>query len=396
MAKIARVLQKIFGATGGTGEFGKFGSEALGTPETTKDLSEIQSLAPYDQGLYAATENADEPPRIQDINGLYLLFSSQLAYLHQAGISEWNAATEYFDGDSVVIGSDGGIYMAIQGTDIAPNLNQNPTTATTWWRLIIDKTGKSVNTGLVDGTTPGAGGKLLLALSALSSLSPGMAGTAAAGSSNIPSRQDHIHPTDTSRTPTSRTISAGVGLSGGGDLSANRTVSMGTPSTVTPSSTNSASGTTHNHALDVAALLLAVYPIGSYYTQYPDASSNTDATEFPTTQRPATLFGGTWAEQWATESIYFRTRGTLSDSGRTNGLQQDAFQGHQHNWAIGYSGSQVIDSVGASFNSLQTNKAEFIAKTKNTIADTLGNGTPRIDTETRTVNRRIKVWKRTA
>lgn len=49
----------------------------------------------------------------------------------------------------------------------------------------------------------------------------------------------------------SKTISAGNGLTGGGDLSANRTISMGTPSTVGPTTSNTISGTTHTHALDV-------------------------------------------------------------------------------------------------------------------------------------------------
>lgn len=48
----------------------------------------------------------------------------------------------------------------------------------------------------------------------------------------------------------SKTISAGNGLTGGGDLSANRIISMGTPSTVGPATSNTASGTTHTHALD--------------------------------------------------------------------------------------------------------------------------------------------------
>lgn len=47
------------------------------------------------------------------------------------------------------------------------------------------------------------------------------------------------------------TVSAGVGMTGGGDLSTNRTITMGTPSTVTTSTTNSVSGTTHTHALTV-------------------------------------------------------------------------------------------------------------------------------------------------
>lgn len=50
-----------------------------------------------------------------------------------------------------------------------------------------------------------------------------------------------------------RIITAGVGLSGGGNLTADRTISMGTPSDITNSTTNSASGTTHTHALGFEA-----------------------------------------------------------------------------------------------------------------------------------------------
>jgi hypothetical protein len=49
---------------------------------------------------------------------------------------------------------------------------------------------------------------------------------------------------------TSRTITEGAGLAGNTyDLSANRTLALGTPSTLTTSTTNSASGTTHTHAV---------------------------------------------------------------------------------------------------------------------------------------------------
>lgn len=48
---------------------------------------------------------------------------------------------------------------------------------------------------------------------------------------------------------TSRTLTAGVGMSGGGDLSANRTISLGTPSTLTTTTTNEAAAGTHTHAV---------------------------------------------------------------------------------------------------------------------------------------------------
>ena len=143
-------------------------------------------------------------------------------------------------------------------------------------------------------------------------------------------------------------------------------------------------------------LLDYVYPVGCYYTQYPDASSNTDATEFPEAQRPATLFGGTWVAQWDTESIYFRTNGTLSDTDRTNGKQEDAFQGFK----ITKSGSSLNPANGNWSDNYVVqvttpNTAGQTANFGNIVADAT-HGTPRISSETRAVNRRIKVWKRTA
>lgn len=111
---------------------------------------------------------------------------------------------------------------------------------------------------------------------------PIMNGTATAGTSKRYSPQDHVHPTDTSRVPTLRTVTAGAGLTGGGDLSADRTFNIGaglgitvnaddvaltTPGSLSISSTNSSSGS-HTHAITsssnpgAAASLLATDPSG--------------------------------------------------------------------------------------------------------------------------------------
>lgn len=52
--------------------------------------------------------------------------------------------------------------------------------------------------------------------------------------------------------PLTRTLTAGNGLTGGGDLSANRTLTLGTPSSITDSSTNSVTSTSHTHAFNLA------------------------------------------------------------------------------------------------------------------------------------------------
>jgi hypothetical protein len=52
--------------------------------------------------------------------------------------------------------------------------------------------------------------------------------------------------------PVERTITAGDGLIGGGNLSANRTLSLGTPGTLSGATYNYVMGTSHTHAISVA------------------------------------------------------------------------------------------------------------------------------------------------
>ncbi|WP_410176781.1 hypothetical protein [Sinorhizobium medicae] len=54
-------------------------------------------------------------------------------------------------------------------------------------------------------------------------------------------------------TPEARSIAAGNGLTGGGDLSANRTLTLGTPGNITNSTGNSVTSTSHTHALGFTA-----------------------------------------------------------------------------------------------------------------------------------------------
>jgi hypothetical protein len=70
-----------------------------------------------------------------------------------------------------------------------------------------------------------------------------------------------------------------------------------------------------------------MYPIGSFYTQYPDKNSNNMQEAFPDTSSPTYLFGGLWEEQWGNESLFFRTRGVGLpgvDENRKKGLQDYA------------------------------------------------------------------------
>ena len=137
MSKLTRSIQKIFGSTGGAGEFGVFGSNAAAPPGTnSKDLTVIQSLSQYLSGWFSATASAAEPPRIEDRNSLDLLFSSQLAYLFQNGLAEYQAGTKYYaDVSYVQVG--GSIYQAVLGDDgTNDNTNKAPASNPLWWRLV--------------------------------------------------------------------------------------------------------------------------------------------------------------------------------------------------------------------------------------------------------------------
>lgn len=140
MAQLSRVIQRIFGGTGGTTNFGQIGSQAAGAPQTTKDLDTIQSLSQFGVGLTGISVNQGNTilPYIEDLNSLYLLFSSQIGYLLQNGIPEWlNDADQRYYATVSFVTRNGNLYQAILGDD-ASNINaqRDPATETDWWRLI--------------------------------------------------------------------------------------------------------------------------------------------------------------------------------------------------------------------------------------------------------------------
>lgn len=78
---------------------------------------------------------------------------------------------------------------------------------------------------------------------------------------------DHTH--DFSGVPDTRKITAGNGLTGGGDLSADRAIAMGTPSTITATTSNSVTSTSHTHALSGISRMAAGSYVGDGVTDRP-------------------------------------------------------------------------------------------------------------------------------
>src|SRR5258707_8553383 len=60
----------------------------------------------------------------------------------------------------------------------------------------------------------------------LGSPTPQMDGAGAAGTANNESREDHVHPSDTSRVPSARNINTTAPITGGGNLSPERTIAI--------------------------------------------------------------------------------------------------------------------------------------------------------------------------
>jgi hypothetical protein len=101
---------------------------AFGTDTATDDIN-----VNYNDNIkkgWGTTPN--EFPEVEDFNALAYTSGYLTSYLYQMGISEWNNKQKYRQ-YSRVIGSDGKIYKAKTGTDLAPNVNLNPTTDSVNW-----------------------------------------------------------------------------------------------------------------------------------------------------------------------------------------------------------------------------------------------------------------------
>ncbi len=142
------------------------------------------------------------------------------------------------------------------------------------------------------------------------------------------------------------------------------------------------------------------FPVGSFYVQFPAADSSVDVNEFPDSERPETIFGGHWQEQWPQESIYFRTKGLLSNEERDErGFQDYATRhlygslshsqtdyGKQGAGNTGVFSVTNLDQIGTDDNK---NTMHGMRNFFNLQAQILPS-----DLENRVKNRRVKIWKR--
>lgn len=128
MPKIARTNQPVFGNKGNNDEFAVFGSMKSGTPVYSKTVPTLFQSPAFLQGWQDAVA-ADKAPFLEEMNGLFYALSSQLAYLFQQGLPEWDSETTYYTNSFCQV--DGTVYKSL--TD--ENVGNKPTEDTTNWEV---------------------------------------------------------------------------------------------------------------------------------------------------------------------------------------------------------------------------------------------------------------------
>lgn len=137
MAKITRILHKVFGNAGSSDNFAKFGSLVAGSALKTKDILTIQSLPAWDDGWQDAVYSGNKNILLEDLNAFCFEHSRQVGYLFQAGVPEWDATTTYYKGSLVqrTSGSDatGEIYQSLIDANLGNALPVSASDANWIW-----------------------------------------------------------------------------------------------------------------------------------------------------------------------------------------------------------------------------------------------------------------------
>lgn len=111
MAKLTRQTLQPFGSTGPSNDFEQFGSTEGGSPNFTKVIATIQSLAAWLTGWRAALVTA-KAPVLQDMNAVCYVFGYMLNYILQQGIAEWDTGTTYYANSLVMRASSNELYAS--------------------------------------------------------------------------------------------------------------------------------------------------------------------------------------------------------------------------------------------------------------------------------------------
>lgn len=150
MAKLARVLGKVFAGSAPLDEIGQFGSALAGNPTNTQDVATIQSLPAYSEGWGKGVISSRNYPPIEEVNGVLKTISYQTCYLLQEGIPEYDSNTEYSNTSIVksISGTRLNFYVSLQNNNIG-----HPLSDTTYWAQATLNTGRNVGE-IITSTIP--------------------------------------------------------------------------------------------------------------------------------------------------------------------------------------------------------------------------------------------------
>jgi len=131
-------------------------------------------------------------------------------------------------------------------------------------------------------------------------------------------------------------------------------------------------------------------PIGFCYIQYPG------------TETPSSLFGGTWTAMFETEGVFFRTPGGNA-SAFGSGVQADEFKAHNHTGSTNSAGAHTHSYATFDEGTWgQSSGAHVGGRTATKTTSSSGAHTHTLSinnrggNETRPVNRTFRVWRKTA
>ena len=131
MARLPRVTQKIF--AGSATNNGQFGSAQAATFNLTNVLATIMALPAWGEGWLAATIGGSKFPPLEEFQALEYVHSSQIAYVLQQGIPEYDAGTTYFMNNMCAKAGTFQIYGSV-----ADNNTGNALTNPTYWTFLAD------------------------------------------------------------------------------------------------------------------------------------------------------------------------------------------------------------------------------------------------------------------
>lgn len=136
MARLPRKTQKIFcSAPNKANQTAVFGTMKTTNRQYSTDVATLQSNAAYTQGWNSATI-AGYKPFMEEFNTLNYINTSQLAYLFQQGVAEWDSETTYYINSIVkAVTSAGDLKLYRSLTD--NNINNSPTASgSIHWTLL--------------------------------------------------------------------------------------------------------------------------------------------------------------------------------------------------------------------------------------------------------------------